>query len=109
MLPDKQEPLLPPAAAPGRGFLLPPGAAELSPEAQPGLGAGGAWGCVQLCLAGVASGLRIPVLMAHATDRTHGAFAAEQLGLIWVHQWQPAGGAIPGYSEHSDGYPVAGA
>ncbi|NXU43366.1 HIPL2 protein, partial [Drymodes brunneopygia] len=41
-------------------------------------------GCVQLCLAEVANGLRNPVLMAHAADRTHRAFVAEQLGLVWV-------------------------
>ncbi|NXT11182.1 HIPL2 protein, partial [Prunella fulvescens] len=42
-------------------------------------------GCVQLCVAEVASGLRNPVLMAHAADRTHRAFVAEQLGLVWVY------------------------
>ncbi|KAM3675791.1 LOW QUALITY PROTEIN: HHIP-like protein 2 [Ammospiza maritima maritima] len=39
-------------------------------------------GCVQLCLAEVASGLRNPVLIARAADGTHRAFTAEQLGLI---------------------------
>ncbi|NXB14898.1 HIPL2 protein, partial [Rhagologus leucostigma] len=42
-------------------------------------------GCIQLCLAEVANGLRNPVLMAHAADQTHRAFVAEQLGLIWVY------------------------
>ncbi|NXA65204.1 HIPL2 protein, partial [Mohoua ochrocephala] len=42
-------------------------------------------GCVQLCLVEVANGLRNPVLMAHAADRTHRAFIAEQLGLVWVY------------------------
>ncbi|NWW60939.1 HIPL2 protein, partial [Ifrita kowaldi] len=42
-------------------------------------------GCVQLCLAEVANGLRNPVLMAHAADQTHRAFVAEQLGLVWVY------------------------
>ncbi|RMC12354.1 hypothetical protein DUI87_09869 [Hirundo rustica rustica] len=61
-------------------------------------------GCVQLCLAEGADGLRNLVLMAHATDQTHRAFVAEQLG----HRGAVPGGAIPGYSEHSAGYPVAG-
>ncbi|NXM39429.1 HIPL2 protein, partial [Gymnorhina tibicen] len=42
-------------------------------------------GCIQLCLVEVANGLRNPVLMAHATDQTHRAFVAEQLGLVWVY------------------------
>ncbi|NWI82236.1 HIPL2 protein, partial [Dryoscopus gambensis] len=42
-------------------------------------------GCIQLCLAEVANGLRNPVLMAHAADQTHRAFVAEQLGLVWVY------------------------
>uniref|UniRef100_A0A8C5ILU0 HHIP like 2 n=1 Tax=Junco hyemalis TaxID=40217 RepID=A0A8C5ILU0_JUNHY len=46
-------------------------------------------GCVQLCLAEVASSLRHPVLIAHAADRTHHAFTAEQLGLI--RAWLPNG------------------
>lgn len=42
-------------------------------------------GCLQLCLAEVASGLRNPVLMLHANDRTHRTFIAEQLGVVWVY------------------------
>ncbi|XP_041258355.1 LOW QUALITY PROTEIN: HHIP-like protein 2 [Onychostruthus taczanowskii] len=41
-------------------------------------------GCVLLCLAEVASGLRNLVLMAQSADQTHCAFVAEQLGLVWV-------------------------
>ncbi|NWV24117.1 HIPL2 protein, partial [Origma solitaria] len=41
-------------------------------------------GCIQLCLAEVANGLRNPVLMAHAADQSHRTFVAEQLGLVWV-------------------------
>ncbi|KAL9863802.1 LOW QUALITY PROTEIN: HHIP-like protein 2 [Geothlypis trichas] len=42
-------------------------------------------GCVQLCLAEVASGLRNPVLIACAADGTHCTFIAKQLGLVWVY------------------------
>ncbi|NXV78577.1 HIPL2 protein, partial [Atlantisia rogersi] len=42
-------------------------------------------GCLQLCLAEVANGLRNPVLMVHANDRTHRMFVAEQVGVIWVY------------------------
>ncbi|XP_040408838.1 HHIP-like protein 2 isoform X2 [Cygnus olor] len=42
-------------------------------------------GCLQLCLAEVANGLRNPVLMLHANDQTHRAFVAEQLGVVWVY------------------------
>ncbi|XP_010154292.1 PREDICTED: HHIP-like protein 2, partial [Eurypyga helias] len=42
-------------------------------------------GCLQLCLTEVANGLRNPVLMAHAGDRTHRMFVAEQVGVIWVY------------------------
>ncbi|XP_074024738.1 HHIP-like protein 2 [Numenius arquata] len=42
-------------------------------------------GCLQLCLTEVANGLRNPVLMVHAKDRTHRMFVAEQLGVIWVY------------------------
>ncbi|NXT82588.1 HIPL2 protein, partial [Zapornia atra] len=42
-------------------------------------------GCLQLCLAEVANGLRSPVLMVHANDHTHRMFVAEQVGVIWVY------------------------
>ncbi|NWR60766.1 HIPL2 protein, partial [Bucorvus abyssinicus] len=42
-------------------------------------------GCLQLCLTEVANGLRNPVLMVHANDRTHRMFVAEQVGVIWVY------------------------
>uniref|UniRef100_A0A8B9D9G4 HHIP like 2 n=1 Tax=Anser cygnoides TaxID=8845 RepID=A0A8B9D9G4_ANSCY len=42
-------------------------------------------GCLQLCLAEVANGLRNPVLMLHANDQTHRTFVAEQLGVVWVY------------------------
>uniref|UniRef100_A0A8B9RQ99 HHIP like 2 n=1 Tax=Accipiter nisus TaxID=211598 RepID=A0A8B9RQ99_9AVES len=41
--------------------------------------------CLQLCLTEVANGLRNPVLMVHANDRTHRMFVAEQGGVIWVY------------------------
>ncbi|KAF6073330.1 HHIP like 2 [Phyllostomus discolor] len=42
-------------------------------------------GCLRLCLAEVANGLRNPVCMAHAGDGTHRAFVAEQVGVVWVY------------------------
>ncbi|KFP81761.1 HHIP-like 2, partial [Apaloderma vittatum] len=42
-------------------------------------------GCLHLCLTEVANGLRNPVLMVHANDRTHRMFVAEQVGVIWVY------------------------
>lgn len=42
-------------------------------------------GCLQLCVAEVANGLRNPVGMAHAGDGTHRFFVAEQLGVVWVY------------------------
>ncbi|NXI57697.1 HIPL2 protein, partial [Chloroceryle aenea] len=42
-------------------------------------------GCLHLCLTEVANGLRNPVLMLHANDRTHRMFIAEQVGVIWVY------------------------
>ncbi|KAM9107944.1 HHIP-like protein 2 [Megaptera novaeangliae] len=42
-------------------------------------------GCLQLCLAEVANGLRNPVSMVHAGDGTHRLFVAEQVGVVWVY------------------------
>nr|XP_020471363.1 HHIP-like protein 1 [Monopterus albus] len=42
-------------------------------------------GCLQLCLEEVANGLRNPVAMVYANDRTHRFFVAEQVGLVWVY------------------------
>ncbi|KAG7277100.1 hypothetical protein CRUP_031313 [Coryphaenoides rupestris] len=42
-------------------------------------------GCLQLCLAEVANGLRNPVLMLHSGDGTHRMFVAEQVGFVWVY------------------------
>ncbi|XP_031198854.1 HHIP-like protein 2 isoform X1 [Mastomys coucha] len=42
-------------------------------------------GCLQLCLAEVANGLRNPVSMVHAGDGTHRFFVAEQVGVVWVY------------------------
>ncbi|NXK60925.1 HIPL1 protein, partial [Sylvietta virens] len=42
-------------------------------------------GCLQLCLAEVANGLRNPVAMVHANDGTHRFFIAEQVGLVWTY------------------------
>lgn len=42
-------------------------------------------GCLQLCLAEVANGLRNPVAMVHANDGTHRFFVAEQVGLVWTY------------------------
>ncbi|KAM8897014.1 HHIP-like protein 2 [Lycaon pictus] len=42
-------------------------------------------GCLQLCLAEVANGLKNPVSMVHAGDGTHRFFVAEQLGVVWVY------------------------
>ncbi|KAM8816795.1 LOW QUALITY PROTEIN: HHIP-like protein 2 [Rhynchonycteris naso] len=42
-------------------------------------------GCLQLCLAEVANGLKNPVSMLHAGDGTHCFFVAEQLGVVWVY------------------------
>ncbi|XP_021089965.1 HHIP-like protein 2 isoform X1 [Mesocricetus auratus] len=42
-------------------------------------------GCLQLCLAEVANGLRNPVAMVHAGDGTHRFFVAEQVGVVWVY------------------------
>ncbi|XP_045040488.2 HHIP-like protein 2 isoform X2 [Desmodus rotundus] len=42
-------------------------------------------GCLQLCLAEVANGLRNPVSMVHAGDGTHRVFVAEQVGMVWVY------------------------
>ncbi|XP_055465222.1 HHIP-like protein 2 [Psammomys obesus] len=42
-------------------------------------------GCLQLCLAEVANGLRNPVSMVHARDGTHRFFVAEQVGVVWVY------------------------
>lgn len=42
-------------------------------------------GCLQLCLAEVANGLRNPVSMVHAGDGTHRFFVAEQIGVVWVY------------------------
>ncbi|EMP30993.1 HHIP-like protein 1 [Chelonia mydas] len=42
-------------------------------------------GCLQLCLAEVANGLRNPVAMVHAHDGTHRFFIAEQVGLVWTY------------------------
>ncbi|XP_035301149.1 HHIP-like protein 2 [Cricetulus griseus] len=41
-------------------------------------------GCLQLCLAEVANGLRNPVAMVHAGDGTHRFFVAEQVGVVWI-------------------------
>lgn len=110
VLPDEQDPLLPPPAAAGRGFLLPKSAAELGPEPQPGLGAGGGrglcpavpgWGCPWPEEPGAVGPRRCP-------DRLHLHSPAAGPRLAPPIRWQPAGGAIPGYSEHSAGYPVAG-
>ncbi|CAL8274138.1 unnamed protein product [Merluccius merluccius] len=45
----------------------------------------GAAGCLPLCLAEVANGLRNPVLMLHSGDGTHRMFVAEQVGFVWVY------------------------
>lgn len=42
-------------------------------------------GCLQLCLAEAANGLRNPVSMVHAGDGTHRFFVAEQVGVVWVY------------------------
>ncbi|XP_006988673.1 HHIP-like protein 2 [Peromyscus maniculatus bairdii] len=42
-------------------------------------------GCLQLCLAEVANGLRNPVAMVHAGDGTRRFFVAEQVGVVWVY------------------------
>jgi len=42
-------------------------------------------GCLELCLAEVANGLRNPVLMLHSGDGTHRMFVAEQVGFVWVY------------------------
>uniref|UniRef100_A0A3Q4B9Y6 SRCR domain-containing protein n=1 Tax=Mola mola TaxID=94237 RepID=A0A3Q4B9Y6_MOLML len=42
-------------------------------------------GCLEICLQEVANGLRNPVAMIHADDRTHRFFVAEQLGYVWVY------------------------
>ncbi|XP_004613117.2 HHIP-like protein 2 [Sorex araneus] len=51
-----------------------------------GLGAvaQGPRGCLQLCAAEAANGLRNPVSMVHAGDGSHRLFVAEQLGVVWV-------------------------
>lgn len=41
-------------------------------------------GCLQLCVAEVANGLRNPVSMVPAGDATHRLFVAEQRGVVWV-------------------------
>ena len=58
-----------------------PGAAP-GPVAAAGVPAPG--GCLQLCLAETANGLRNPVLMLHSGDGTGRLFVAEQLGFVWV-------------------------
>ncbi|KAF2986270.1 hypothetical protein EK904_009799 [Melospiza melodia maxima] len=50
-----------------------------------GLVTADAEGCLQLCLAEVANGLRNPVAMVHANDGTHRFFIAEQVGLVWAY------------------------
>ncbi|XP_035184184.1 HHIP-like protein 1 [Oxyura jamaicensis] len=50
-----------------------------------GLVTADAEGCLQLCLAEVANGLRNPVAMVHANDGTHRFFIAEQVGLVWTY------------------------
>ncbi|XP_012517642.1 PREDICTED: HHIP-like protein 2 [Propithecus coquereli] len=51
----------------------------------PGAAATGPRGCLRLCLAEVATGLRNPVCMVHAGDGTHRRFVAEQVGAVWVY------------------------
>lgn len=50
-----------------------------------GVVAKGRRGCLRLCLAEVANGLRNPVCMVHAGDATHRLFVAEQAGVVWVY------------------------
>ncbi|KAM6166256.1 HHIP-like protein 2 [Erethizon dorsatum] len=50
-----------------------------------GMVAEGHQGCLQLCVAEVANGLRNPVSMVHAGDATHRLFVAEQVGVVWVY------------------------
>ncbi|XP_056445754.1 HHIP-like protein 2 [Gadus chalcogrammus] len=73
-----------------RDYCYPDVLAGLRPGVAPGpvaaaAGAGAmAAGCLQLCLAEAANGLRNPVLMLHSGDGTGRLFVAEQVGFVWV-------------------------
>jgi hypothetical protein len=72
-----------------RDYCYPDVLAGLRPGVAPGpvaaaAGAPAAAGCLQLCLAEAANGLRNPVLMLHSGDGTGRRFVAEQVGFVWV-------------------------